>query len=212
MDNKVKEDRKSLTRSKSVLNLALEDTFDLEDLENRKLFINGEIDEFIIESIVYWIMRYNSEDKGKPIEDRLPIKLYINSPGGSFSDGYGLIDAILTSKTPVWTINLATCASMGFLIFIAGNKRYSMPHAEFLMHDGSTGYFGSSAKVADRVTFEKDELEAMNKQYVVSKTQISEQLYDEKYRIEWYFLPSAAKEVGVVDYIVGQDCDMDEII
>lgn len=87
-----------------------------------------------------------------------------------------------------------------------------MPHAEFLMHDGSTGYFGTSAKVADRVTFEKDKLKAMNKQYAVSKTQISAQLYDEKCRIEWYFLPAAAKEVSVVDYIIGQDCDMDEII
>ena len=120
-------------KNKSIVNLCMEDTFDLEDLADRKLFINDEIDGVVIDTIVYQIMRFNAQDKGKSIEDRLPIKLYINSIGGSVPDGYGLIDAILTSKTPVYTINQAMCASMGFLIFIAGDKRYTMPHAEFLI-------------------------------------------------------------------------------
>lgn len=198
--------------AKSVVNLCIEDTFDIEEIDGRRLYINFGIDEEIIESIVWHILRYNRQDKGKPIEDRVPIKLYINSPGGDLCAGYGLIDAILTSKTPVYTINQAMCYSMGFLIFIAGQKRFAMPHAEFLMHDGSNAAYGSTAKMKDRMDFELGELEAVTKDYIINHTKITSQLYDEKYRVEWYFLPKKAKEVGVVDCIVGEDCDIDEII
>lgn len=198
--------------TKSVVNMCVEDTFTLEELEGRRLYINYGIDEDIIDSIVYHILRYNREDMGKPIEDRVPIKLYINSPGGHVVDGYGLIDAIITSKTPVWTINQAMCASMGFLIFIAGDKRFAMPHAEFLMHDGSTAGWDSTAKMKDRMDFELNELETMTREYIIEHTKISKEQYEEKYRVEWYFLPKLAKELGVVDYIVGTDCDIDDII
>ena len=101
---------------------------------------------------------------------------------------------------------------MGFLIFIAGQKRFAMPHAEFLMHDGQNAAYGSTAKMKDRMDFELGELEAVTKDYIINHTKITSQLYDEKYRVEWYFLPKKAKEVGVVDCIVGEDCDIDEII
>lgn len=196
---------------KETYNYCYGDKFDIEDLEDRKIFINCGIDEDVIDSAVYHILRYNKLDKGIPKSERKPIKLYINSPGGSVVDGYGLIDAILTSETPVYTINQALCASMGFLIFIAGHKRYSMQHSEFLMHDGSTFGWDSTAKMKDRMDFETKELEQMTKNYIISHTKIDEKLYDEKYRVEWYFLPKLAKEIGVVDYIVGQDCSIDEI-
>lgn len=202
----------SKEEAKSVVNLCIEDTYNIEEVEGRRLYINFGIDEEVIESIVWHILRYNRQDRGKPIEDRVPIKLYINSPGGNVVDGYGLIDAIITSKTPVWTINQAMCASMGFLIFIAGQRRYAMPHAEFLMHDGSTAGWDSTAKMKDRMDFELNEVEAMTREYIIEHTKITEEMYKEKYRVEWYFLPKKAKEVGVVDYIVGEDCDIDEII
>lgn len=37
-------------------------------------------------------------------------------------------------------------------------------------------------------------------------------MYENKYKTEWYFLPETAKKIGVVDYIVGEDCDMDAIL
>lgn len=151
-------------------------------------------------------------DKGVPKEERKPIIIYINSPGGSVVDGYGVIDAITTSITPVYTVNLAQCASMGFLIFIAGHKRYSMPHAEFLMHDGSTAGWDSTAKMRDRMEFETVQLEQMNKEFIMSRINIDDAKYNEKYRVEWYFLPDEAKEIGAVDYIVGKDCLIEDIL
>lgn len=200
-----------MEKVKEMVNYCFSDRFNIEDLNERNLLINCQINEDIIDDVVYHILRYNRIDKDIPVSERKPIKLYINSPGGSVSDGYGLIDAILTSKTPVYTINQALCASMGFLIFIAGHKRYSMEHSQFLMHDGSTFGWDSTAKMKDRMDFETKELEQMTKNYIISRTNIDEELYNEKYRVEWYFLPDLAKSIGVVDYIVGKDCTIDEI-
>ena len=50
------------------------------------------------------------------------------------------------------------------------------------------------------------------RQFVLEHTKIDPELYDSKLRVEWYMFADEAKELGVVDYIVGVDCDMDEII
>lgn len=197
---------------KETYNYTYDDKFTIEDIEERRLYINSSIDEEIIDQIVYHILRFNRLDKWLSVQERKPIILYINSPGGSVCDGYGLIDCIQSSITPIYTVNQALAASMGFLIFLAGHRRYSMIHSEFLMHDGSTAGWDSTAKMKDRMDFETNQLEKMTKDYIMSRTNISNDLYDEKYRVEWYMLPSEAKKHGIVDYIVGKDCTLDEII
>lgn len=197
---------------KSVIQMSYTDEFEVNDLKERRLFINDEIDSCIIDSIVYHILRYNKEDKGLAIKDRKPIYLFLNSNGGSVVDGYGVIDVMTTSKTLIYTINQASCFSMGFLIFLAGQKRYAMPRSEFLMHDGSTFSWDSMAKAKDRMEFEAVQLEQVTKQYILSRTKIDEKLYDEKYRVEWYMLPEEAKRMGVCTDIIGIDCDIDDIV
>ncbi len=186
-----------LDKTKVTLNADFFERFDIEELENRRLYLNNVIDENVLETIAFHIMRFNRLDAGIPREERKPIVLYINSPGGSVSDGYGLIDVILTSQTPVYTVNQALCASMGFLIFLAGDRRFSMPHAQFLMHDGSTFTMDSTAKARDRMEFE-GQVEEMTKQYVQSRTKITDEVYDQKYRVEWYMLPNEAMKYGIV--------------
>lgn len=197
---------------KEVYNYSWTDKFSVEDIEERRLYINDIIDSEVVDSIVYHIMRYNREDKEVDVKERKPIILYINSNGGSVPDGYAVIDAIMNSITPVYTVNQGYCYSMGFLIFLSGSKRYCMPSATFLMHDGSTMGWDSTAKMKDRMDFETKQVEEYTKKYIMSRTSIDEKLYDEKYRVEWYFYPTEAKKNGVVDYIVGEDCTIDEII
>ena len=197
---------------KEVMNYSLLDKYDIEDFEGRRLYINDIIDNQIVDGIVYHILRYNREDKGIPVEERKPIILYVNSNGGSVPDGYALIDVIMTSKTPVYTVNQGYCYSMGFLIFLAGLKRFSMLSSTFLMHDGSTMGWDSTAKMKDRMDFETNQVEKHTKNYILSRTAIDEKLYDEKYRMEWYMYPEEAKQYGICTHIVGKDCDIDEII
>lgn len=93
---------------------ALDSYFYLEDLKNRKLTLNQDIDQYVIDEVVSHIMRYNKEDKDVPPEERKPIILYIVSNGGEVDSGFELIDVILNSKTPVYTVNLGYQYSMGF--------------------------------------------------------------------------------------------------
>ena len=101
---------------------------------------------------------------------------------------------------------------MAFLIFIAGNKRYSMKNSMFLMHEGFTGGFDNTSKMRDRMEFETEQLEEHTRNFVLDHTSIEEDFYKKKYRIEWYMLPEEAKQYGICDYIVGKDCTIEEII
>lgn len=197
---------------KEIVNYCLEDKDELYDRASRRLYLNSEVDETIVDTIVYMIMKYNREDFGMPIENRKPIILYINSPGGNVTDGFSLIDYIIESKTPVYTVNQGICYSMGFLIFLAGQKRYSMKNATFLCHDGQSFAFGSMSKLKDRLEFETGQMEKHIMDYILSRTNISEKLYKENYKTEWYMYPDEAKENGILTHIVGVDCDIDEIL
>lgn len=127
-------------------------------------------------------------------------------------DGFGVVDAILTSETPVYTVNVASCDSMGLLIYLAGQRRYSMPHSEFLLHEGYSGAFDSSGKIQDRIRFEGEQVEVMVKDFVIKHSNIAPEEYDKNLRREWYFLPKEGKKLGVVDYILGEDCPLKEIL
>lgn len=194
-----------------IENALLDDCFRLKDLKNRKLYLNSGIDMCSIEDVVKHIIRYNVEDKGIPVEERQPIRLYITSPGGDVYAGFELIDVIENSKTPVHTINLGFQFSMGFLLGISGHKRFASKHSKFLWHDGTSGALNSSAKVRDEMEFQNRNEDRI-RQFILEHTNIDPELYDSKLRVEWYMFADEAKELGVVDYIVGIDCDMDEII
>ena len=189
----------------------LYDAFYLQDLRRRKFFLDDDITQLSINEIVKHILQMNAEDKGVAPEERKPILLYIVSPGGSVDDGFELIDVIKNSKTPVYTINLGYQYSMGFLIGIAGHKRFAVKNAKYLMHDGSHFIYNSSAKVHDQMMFQ-GKVEDRVRDYVLENSKLSKEEYDSKLRVEWYMFADEAKEKGFVDYIVGEDCDIDEIV
>ena len=186
------------------------DAFYVKDLKQRKLFLN-DINEETVVDLVRFIYQYNKEDKGISPDERQPILLYITSTGGEVEAGFAVIDAILISKTPVYTINVGYEYSMGFLIGLAGCKRYATKNSKFLLHDGMEVIVDSGAKAGDRVSFNV-KIEKRIKDLVLSRGVITEEEYDKNHRVEWYMLADEAKKNGFVDFIVGEDCDIDEII
>ena len=189
----------------------VEEIFYLNDLKQRKLFLNVDVEQLSVADIVKHIMQYNKEDKGIDPKDRQPILLYVTSNGGEVDSGFELIDIIQNSKTPVHTINLGDQYSMGFLIGLAGHKRFATQNAKFLMHDGSNFVYNSGAKAQDQMEFQK-KVEERVKQYILSRSKLTSEEYDSKLRVEWYLFASEAKDKGFVDYIIGEDCDIDEVI
>ena len=192
---------------KSVVYYASDEQFrDL--LKERKILINENIDDWVIDDIVMNIFKWNKEDKGVLVEERQPIRIYISTLGGAVDCGFSLIDAIKLSKTPVYTINIGDEYSMGFLIGLAGHKRYTLPNATFLLHDGSTGVVNSMSKVSDTAKF-YSEMEERIKKYVLDNSKLTSKMYNKKYGNEWYMYPEEAIKYGFVDEIVS---DMDIIL
>ena len=192
-------------------NVLVEEILHMNDLKARKLFLNEEINMATIEPVCKHILRYNADDKGKAIEVRQPIILYLSSNGGEIYSGYQLIDVIMSSKTPVYTVNLGFQLSMGFLIGLAGHKRFATPNAKYLIHDGSSVCWNSTSKVRDEMEFHNRNEERM-RHFILDRTKITPEMYDAKLRMEWYMFADEAKEMGVTDCIIGVDCDMDEVI
>lgn len=194
-----------------VKNGFVEDIFYLRDLKQRKLFISTNICQETVDDAIRHIMQINREDMGIARENRKPIILYVISNGGDVDAGFALVDVILSSKTPVYTVNLGYQYSMGFLIGLAGHKRFALPNAKFLHHDGTNVLINSGTKIKDQMEFQ-DKIEARIKRYVISRTKVTDVEYDTHLRQEWYLFADEAKKYGMIDYIIGVDCDMDSVI
>ncbi len=190
------------------------------ELEDRRLYLYGVIESVDTEDsglyfdaskasiLVEHILEFNRQDDGIPTEERRPIRLYINSPGGSMTEGFALVSAIELSKTPIYTINLGQWSSMAFLIGICGHKRFSLPNMTFLMHDGATAMFGSANKVQDRIDFEKRFEQEVVRRHVLKHSKMDPVDYDALARVELYLLPEDALKRGFIDEIV---TDLDTI-
>lgn len=190
--------------------MGIEDYFYLREYQDRKHFITDVIDAVTTEDLCKAIMQYNKEDVGIDPDKRKPIMIYLDTPGGDVSAGLRVIDIIQASKTPVYIVNLGICYSMGFMIYIAGHKRFASRNATFLMHDGSVSASGSASKTRDLMEF-NNRVDERLRDMVLALTSISAELYDNKSRTEWYMFAEEAKELGVVDSILCVDCDMDDI-
>lgn len=191
--------------------LDLSDIFYMQEYAKRKQFLTAEINSGSVEDVCKAIMHYNEEDKGVDPAQRKPILLYLDTFGGETTAGFKLIDVIQSSKTPVYVINQCTCYSMGFLIYIVGHKRFASKSATFLMHDGSIQLGDSGSKTRDYMRF-NEEVEKRTKDMVLEKTGITAEMYDSKMREEWYMFADEAKELGIVDSIIGVDCELDDVI
>lgn len=84
---------------------------------------------------------------------------------------------------------------------LAGHKRFCFANSEGLLHSGSFGIMNSTEKVMDYIDHTR-RIEKKVKEFVVSKTRISEDLYDRNYRNEWYMTADDMLEYGVVDSII----------
>lgn len=168
---------------------------------DRELFI-GEIDSDTGDSINSYIQFFNKQDEEDniPVEERKPIKIYIDSPGGDLYATMTMIDAIKLSKTPVWTINIGCAYSGGFFTFIVGHKRISYPNASFLFHEGAAATQGDAGKFRNFADFYNRQLLKL-KQIVLEHTKFDEVWYKEHINDDVWLMSEEALENGVCDEI-----------
>lgn len=182
-----------------------------ENLDKRILVFNDGVDENVVENYILYILKWNAEDKDLPIEKRQPITIYLSCPGGNCFDGFNMVDVIMNSKTPIRGIVFSLAASMGYHILLACHERIAFKNSVLLQHDGQVGIQNSTSKARDTMRF-FDSMEARTKDYVLAHTAMTEEFYDKIYDQEYYMYADEAKKLGCIDKIIGEDCDIDEIL
>lgn len=177
------------------------------DEENRQLWILDAIDEATLD-IMYKIMHYNKLDKDIPVEKRKPIKIFIDSVGGSVPHTWSIIKAIKMSKTPVWTINWCGCYSAAGDLLASGHHRLAMPGSTVLLHSGSCMYRGNQEMVENAKKY-YDSLSKKVNDNLLNDTKIDPKVFKKKAPSDWYLTAEEALENGIIDKIVES---FDEIV
>ena len=184
---------------------SLEQVNEWYDNTNRNLYVNAQIDDGLIDYVVYSIRRWNIEDnqKGLTYDQRKPIKIFINSDGGMLAPTMHACFVIKKSKTPIYTICQSRAYSSAGLLLSAGHVRYCDQFSSYLLHDGGTGVSGNLAKVQDAMTFTTIQ-EKQVKEFVCSTTNITPQKYAKEYRKDWFMCAEDMLKYGVVDVIADE--------
>ena len=177
------------------------DVITLHSYLNRNLCID-EISMELGQTVNNLIRFWNQQDDENeiPVEEREPINLYIDSPGGSLTATLTIVDSIIMSKTPVRTINMGSAYSGGFLIFIVGHERITYPSASFMFHEGSTSSMGDAHKFRNFSDFYDKQLERIKK-ITLEYTDMTEEYYEENKKDDVWLLAEEALQYGVCDKI-----------
>lgn len=182
-----------------------------ENFNRRIIVFNDEVNDNLIENCILYILKWNRDDKDIPRNKREKIRLYINSPGGdSFVAGH-LCSVIESSITPIVGVAFNMVASAAYHIYIACHERIAFMNSTFLQHEGELEISNSTSKFKNTINF-YDNMEERFKQNVLKYTNMTEDYYDSIYTTEFWLYADEAKELGIVDKIIGVDCKIDEIL
>ena len=168
--------------------------------KERKIYLETNVgpDNMMLQRL---ILRWNMEDRGKPVEDRKPIRLYVMSYGGDLDYMWTVVDTIKLSKTPVITINMGVAASAASLIFIAGHHRLMLPNAKVIIHEGSAQMAGDAVKVMDATDSYRKELKRM-KDFILENTKIPPATLNRRKNNDWTIDAKYCLENSVCDEVV----------
>jgi ATP-dependent Clp protease protease subunit len=176
---------------------SLDDQLTARLLQQRIIVLGQEVDDAIANRLCAEILLLSAED---PHRD---ISLYINSPGGSVSAGLAIYDTMRLVPNDVSTLAMGLAASMGQFLLSAGTrgKRYALPHARVLMHQGSAGIGGTAVDI---------EIQAANLEHTknVMMRLIAEHTGQPVARVEHdadrdrWFTAEEARDYGFVDDVL----------
>lgn len=141
------------------LNVAQVDVFS-RLMMDRIIFLGTGINDMVSNVVVAQLLYLNS------VDDKKPINIYINSPGGGIYAGYGIYDTMNYVSNPIVTICCGLAASMGAIILSSGTKgkRYALDHSRIMIHQPLGGTDGQASDIeiqAREILKLKDELYAI---------------------------------------------------
>jgi ATP-dependent Clp protease protease subunit len=166
-------------------------------LKERIVFLGTQVDQTSANLICAELLLLEAED---PERD---IFLYINSPGGSVTDGLAIYDTMQFVRCDVSTICLGLAASMGQFLLCAGapGKRFALPHSRILMHQPSGQMQGQAADIAiqaEQIIYLK---KMMAERIAYHTGQPVERIEADSDRDRW-FTAEEAREYGFIDNVI----------
>src|SRR6202046_3889267 len=165
--------------------------------KERIVFIGSAIDQLTANLVCAQLILLEAEDADKD------ISLYINSPGGSVTDGLAIYDTMQYVRPDVSTICVGLAASMGQFLLCAGapGKRFALPHSRILMHQPSGAMQGQAADIAiqaEQIIYLK---RMMAERIALHTGQSLERIEADSDRDRW-FTAEEACEYGFIDQVI----------
>ena len=166
-------------------------------LRERIVFLGTQVDQTSANMICAQLLLLEAEDRERD------ISLYINSPGGSVTDGLAIYDTMQYVRCDVSTICLGLAASMGQFLLCAGapGKRYALPHSRILMHQPSGQMQGQAADIAiqaEQIIYLK---RMMAERIALHTGQTIERIEADSDRDRW-FTAQEALDYGFIDRVI----------
>ena len=174
-------------------------------LKERIVFLNGEVNDAVSNSICAQLLFLEAED---PDAD---INFYINSPGGLVTAGMAIYDTMQYVKSDVQTIVVGQACSMGSLLASAGTKgkRYMLPHARHMIHQPLGGASGQATDVEIRANELLRWKKELTEIYEKTTGQPLQKLKDDMER-DKFMTPEEAVEYGLADKVITSRTDDDK--
>ncbi len=166
-------------------------------LHQRIIVLGTEVDDQIANRLCGQLLLLSAEDP------RGVISLYINSPGGSVSAGLAIYDTMRLIPNEVSTLALGLAGSMGQFLLTAGTpgKRFALPHAQILMHQGSAGFGGTAADV-EIYAEQLDRVGSTLLRLTAEHTGQPIDLVERDSRRDRWFTAEKALHYGLIDHIL----------
>ena len=166
-------------------------------LEDRIIFLSGEIDDAVANTVVAQLIYLEAKDPSKD------INLYINSPGGSVSAGFAIYDTMNYIKCDVSTVCIGMAASMGSFLLSGGTKgkRYALPNAEIMIHQPSGGSQGQATEIDIAARHILKTREKLNHMLAENTGKDYETICADTERDNW-MSAEEAKEYGLIDMVI----------
>lgn len=165
-------------------------------LKDRIIIINGEINNELANSVVAQLLFLDSLNNEE-------ISIYINSPGGSVTDGMAIYDTMNFINSDVSTIGIGMCASMGAFLLSSGTKgkRYALPNCEVMIHQPLGGAQGQATEIkiaAEHILKTKDKLNKILSNNTGKQLNIIEKDTDR----DNFMSAHEALDYGIIDKII----------
>ena len=166
-------------------------------LKERIVFISGEVNSDLANSVIAQLLHLEQEDANKD------ITVYVNSPGGSVDAGMAMIDTMNFIKPDVSTVCVGMAASMGAMILIAGEKgkRYSLPNSRIMLHQPMSGVEGQASDIvisAEQIIKIKNRLIDI----IVKGTGQKKDKVEKDMDRDFWLTAEDAKKYGIIDGII----------